>query len=183
MKIEWWQNSCCPCCVKPSQSRHLHRISNICCHQFHSMGRIVWLQGVGACRTRSRGCEERLRSCTTAARDLDKALWIGHCFNSWQRQKGWRKSSRAGLPEGLGRFGNGGRRMLPGGKGFILTVVGRQSCLAPEKTTCRNLFSWSEVVLLLAFQIGSCDKLTEVKIFLVFGCWPLEDFYSFSTFC
>lgn len=61
--------------------------------------------------------------------------------------------------------------MLPGGKGLISTMVGRQSCLTPEKATCRNLFSWNEqVVLLLAFQIGSCDKLNEVKVFLVFGC-------------
>lgn len=38
-------------------------------------------------------------------------------------------------------WGNWGRRMLPGGKWLISSLAGRQSCLAPEKTTRRYLFS------------------------------------------
>lgn len=77
------------------------------------MGRTVWLQGVGAHRPWSRGCEERLQSCTTAAHDLDKALCIGTASILGKDKKDGGKAR-----------GQGGQRALEG-----LVVEGGECCL------------------------------------------------------
>lgn len=84
---------CCPCWIKPPQSRHPLTVCG---------GWREWYRGCAS----TAALQKRLEHCTGDAMsaDLCKALLIWHCFMAWGELGEWRRCLWEGVPEGSGGF-------------------------------------------------------------------------------